>query len=103
MRRGGLVAQTDGAKVHLIPNLKNKPFVLTEQWGQSSSIYEAKMEIWQVRVWLVRDKRKVSSSLIRVIWEVTSLHKGFQNTQEISEALPFCSHKINRCSLEGKL
>lgn len=51
LRRGSLLAQTDGAKVHLIPNLKNKPFVLTEQWGQSSSIYEAKMKIWRVRVW----------------------------------------------------
>ena len=51
LRRGGLLAQTDGVKVHLIPNLKNKPSVQTEQWGQSSSIYEVKMEVWRVRVW----------------------------------------------------
>ena len=64
MRRGSLLAQTDGVKVHLIPNLKNKPSVQTEQWGQSSSIYEVKMEVWRSVSGLVRDKRKVSSSLI---------------------------------------
>ena len=64
MRRGGLLAQTDGVKVHLIPNLKNKPSVQTEQWGQSSSIYEVKMEVWRSVSGLVRDKLKVSSSLI---------------------------------------
>lgn len=64
LRRGSLLAQTDGAKVHLIPKLKNKPFVLTERGDKAVLFTKRKWRSGGSVSGLVRDKRKVSSSLI---------------------------------------